>query len=474
MRGIRTRGWSALGDGYDGGADALMPVTALSAHHDEPLSRPLRAALPLGDSSPPGDGPRCAGREAIPSRRLDRQSVAHDLHHARGVLVIVTAMGRGKASQGNAARRAMPDTACGAARDPSHSRVHSLLRNGMKGIALTASAPWGRHHGTGVQTTAIQGTNRLEDEGGRKTKKPNDVVKPGPWWNIQRLKSGCARSQGRDLNENVKAAAAAFDQDAPWWRRRGPAFGRRGTPASARSAVRRRAGQAGTTGDGGTGRAGPGTPHHSSAGVSETGHWTLGQIRRTVESDRAVRAGRVPRPRRRRPLSAQKSETRERLLCAARPGSTAKASGRHRRDEQQFAQDYGEPLSLRRGATAMSVTAQAQILNSQAQADQTRKIQRGILEDCDRVMIGQQLPRSRWLPYCDARRRPPRGPAGRSPSAMWETDRRGGARKKMARGPSAMGGRKAANFPTLSLSVRNQTRTARQSFDQEYRNGCGP
>ena len=130
-------------------------------------------------------------------------------------------------------------------------------------------------------------------------------------------------------------------------------------------------GVAGTTVTGVAVSGGSGTRTTVSAGVSA--NWTLdiwGQIRRTVESDRA---------------SAQAS-------AAALAAATLSAQGEL--DDIVVAEQQSLKITESRyrfgvAAKADVVTAQAQLLNSQAQQINA-KIQRGILEHAIAVLLGQQ------------------------------------------------------------------------------------
>ncbi len=202
---------------------------------------------------------------------------------------------------------------------------------------------------------------------------------------------------------------------------------------------------------------GSGTRTTVSAGVS--GNWTLdiwGQIRRTVESDRA---------------SAQAS-------AAALAAATLSAQSELATDYFELrAQDQlqrilddivvAEQLSLKItesryhfgvAAKADVVTAQAQLLNSQAQQINA-KIQRGILEHAIAVLLGQQ-PASFSLAPTAMRADVPTVPAGCSVRAAGETTGRGGGRAQNGRGQRANRRRQGRLLPQpVPCRLRMNTRT---------------
>jgi NodT family efflux transporter outer membrane factor (OMF) lipoprotein len=252
-------------------------------------------------------------------------------------------------------------------------------------------------------------------------------------------------------NQNVKAAAAAFDQA-----RALVAQARAGFWPTVSASVGAERGAAG----GGQSRtavpaasAASGTRTTVSAGVS--GNWTLdiwGQIRRTVESDRA---------------SAQAS-------AAALAAATLSAQGElaidyfalRTQDQLQRILDdivVAEQQSLKItenryhfgvAAKADVVTAQAQLLNSQAQQINA-KIQRGILEHAVAVLIGQQ-PASFSLAPATLRIDVPTVPAGVPSTLLERRPDVAQAERKLAAANAQIGVAKTAYFPTLSLSGSDQ------------------
>jgi NodT family efflux transporter outer membrane factor (OMF) lipoprotein len=281
-------------------------------------------------------------------------------------------------------------------------------------------------------------TESFKEQKEWKPSEPSDVLDRGPWWNIfhdddlTRLEL-----QINISNENVKAAVAAYDQAqglvaqarASYWPSIAASVG------AQQSAI-------------GKGPALTGI----SAGVS--GDWTLdiwGQIRRTVESDRA---------------SAEASAA---ALAAAQLSAQAtlaidyfelRAQDQLQRilDDIVDAEDKSLKITESRykfgvAAKADVVTAQTQLLNSQAQQVNAR-IQRGILEHAIAVLVGQQ-PASFTLTPTAMRSDVPTVPAG-VPSALLE--RRpdvAEAERRMASANAGIGIAKSAYFPTLTLSGSN-------------------
>jgi NodT family efflux transporter outer membrane factor (OMF) lipoprotein len=285
-----------------------------------------------------------------------------------------------------------------------------------------------------------------------KPSEPSDAMDRGPWWNIFKDEELAALEAKVEIsNENVKAAAAAFDQAralvaqarAGFWPTVSASVGAERGAAGA--------GQSRTTVPAAS--AASGTRTTVSAGVS--GNWTLdiwGQIRRTVESDRA---------------SAQAS-------AAALAAATLSAQGElaidyfalRAQDQLQRILDdivVAEQLSLKItenryhfgvAAKADVVTAQAQLLNSQAQQINA-KMQRGILEHAIAVLIGQQ-PAAFSLTPAALRLDVPTVPAGVPSTLLERRPDVAEAERKMAAANAQIGVAKTAYFPTLSLSGSDQ------------------
>jgi NodT family efflux transporter outer membrane factor (OMF) lipoprotein len=268
-----------------------------------------------------------------------------------------------------------------------------------------------------------------------KPSEPNDVFNRGPWWEIFKDDALNQLEVRIDIsNENVKAAAAAYDQAralvsqarAGFWPTVGVSAGK----------------QRGST-DGGR------TLTTDTAGVSA--NWDLdiwGQIRRSTESSRA---------------SAQSSAA---ALAAARLSAQAELATDYfelrAQDQLQRLLDdtvVAEELSLkitesryRFGVAARAdvVSAQAQLLSSQAQ-QVNAQIQRGILEHAIAVLIGQQ-PSVFSLTSSAMRTDVPTVPAGIPSTLLERRPDVAQAERKVAAANAQIGVAISAFFPSLTLS----------------------
>ncbi len=214
-----------------------------------------------------------------------------------------------------------------------------------------------------------------KETGDWKPSEPNDVLSRGPWWKIFKDDELDQLEAQIDIsNENVKAAAAAFDQARALVAQARAGFWP--TIAATFSAQRGQAGVPAATNNGlalpSSSLSGPRTTYQAGA----SGNWDLdiwGQIRRTVESDRA---------------SAQASAA---ALAAARLSAQAELATDYfelrAQDQLQRLLDdtvVAETLSLKItesrykfgvAARADVVSAETQLLASQAQ-QVNAKIQR--------------------------------------------------------------------------------------------------
>jgi NodT family efflux transporter outer membrane factor (OMF) lipoprotein len=283
-----------------------------------------------------------------------------------------------------------------------------------------------------------------------KPSEPSDALTRGPWWEIYKDDSLNQLENRIDIsNENVKAAVAAYDQA-----RALVAQARAGFWPTISANVGRQRGADGAD------------PARSSNTAGISGSWELdiwGQIRRTVESNRA---------------SAQSSAA---ALAAARLSAQAGLATDYfelrAQDQLQKLLDdtvVAEQQSLkitesryRFGVAARAdvVSAEAQLLSSQAQQVNAR-IQRAILEHAIAVLIGQQ-PASFSLSPSSMRADVPTVPAG-IPSTMLE--RRpdvAEAERRVAAANAQIGVAKSAYFPSLTLSGSDQYtgRTWSKLFD---------
>jgi len=260
-----------------------------------------------------------------------------------------------------------------------------------------------------------------KEAGDWKPSEPNDVFNRGPWWEIYNDDVLNQLEVHVDIsNENVKAAAAAYDQ--------------------ARALVAQaRAGFWPTVG--------------VSAGIS--GNWSLdiwGQVRRTTESNRA---------------SAQASAA---TLAAVRLSAQAALATDYfelrAQDQLQKLLDdtvVAEELSLKIAesrykfgvaARADVVSAQAQLLSSQSQ-QVNAKIQRGILEHAIAVLIGQQ-PAAFSLTPSSMRTDVPSVPAGVPSTLLERRPDVAEAERRVAAANAQIGVATAAYFPSLTLSGSDQ------------------
>ncbi len=295
-----------------------------------------------------------------------------------------------------------------------------------------------------------------KEQSGWKPSEPNDALGRGPWWEIfaDETLNGL-ESKINISNENVKAALAAYEQAQALVDQARAGF----WPDVSLSAdrIRSASGSHGfatsTTGGISTVNSGGSTTTTYSVGASA--NWTLdiwGQIRRTVESDRA---------------SAQASAA---ALAAAQLSAQSTLATDYfelrAQDQLQRLLDdtvVAEQLSLkitesryRFGVAAKAdvVSAQAQLLSSQAQQINA-KIQRALLEHAIAVLIGQQ-PADFSLSPTAMRVDVPTVPAG-VPSALLE--RRpdvAEAERKVAAANAQIGVATAAYFPSLTLSGSDQ------------------
>jgi NodT family efflux transporter outer membrane factor (OMF) lipoprotein len=274
-----------------------------------------------------------------------------------------------------------------------------------------------------------------KEAGDWKPSEPNDAFSRGPWWEIYKDDELNQLEVRIDIsNENVKAAAAAFDQARALVAQARAGF----WPTVGVSAGQQRA-------------AVGGAPARTTASAGVSANWALdiwGQIRRTVESERA---------------SAQASAA---ALAAARLSAQSALATDYfelrAQDQLQKLLDdtvVAEQLSLkiaesryRFGVAARAdvVSAEAQLLSSQAQ-QVNAKIQRAMLEHAIAVLIGQQ-PASFSVSPSPMRTDVPTVPAG-IPSALLE--RRpdvAEAERRVAAANAQIGVAKSAYFPSLTLS----------------------
>jgi NodT family efflux transporter outer membrane factor (OMF) lipoprotein len=318
-------------------------------------------------------------------------------------------------------------------RPPHGASITRFVRWSSVATGLTLAAACAV--GPDYRRPPFDADSNYKEAGDWKPSEPADAISRGPWWEIFKDDELNQLEVRVDIsNENIKAAAAAFDQARALVAQARAGF----WPTVGVSAAR-------------THGAVDGAPTRitDSAGISA--NWSLdiwGQIRRTVESNRA---------------SAQASAA---ALAAARLSAQAALATDYfelrAQDQQQKLLDdtvVAEQLSLkiaesryRFGVAARAdvVSAEAQLLSSQAQ-QVNAKIQRAILEHAIAVLIGQQ-PASFSVGPSTMRTDVPTVPAG-VPSALLE--RRpdvAEAERKVAAANAQIGVAKSAFFPSLILS----------------------
>ena len=295
-----------------------------------------------------------------------------------------------------------------------------------------------------------------KEQSGWKPSEPNDALGRGPWWEIFNDETlNGLEAKINISNENVKAALASYQQAqalvdqarAGYWPnvnlsadRLRSASGSHGLATS-------------TTGGISTITSGGSTTTTYSVGASA--NWTLdiwGQIRRTVESDRA---------------SAQASAAALAAAQLSAQGTLATDYFELRAQDQlqRLLDDtvVAEQLSLKLtesryrfgvAAKADVVSAEAQLLSSQAQQINA-KIQRALLEHAIAVLIGQQ-PADFSLGPTAMRMDVPTVPAGVPSTLLERRPDVAEAERKVAAANAQIGVATAAYFPSLTLSGSDQ------------------
>jgi NodT family efflux transporter outer membrane factor (OMF) lipoprotein len=326
-----------------------------------------------------------------------------------------------------------------------------------------AAAVGGCALGPDYKRPAFDTAQGYREQDGWKPTEPADALSRGAWWEIygddvlDRLEAKVDIS-----NENVRAALAAYDQakalvdqaragyfptiDANASRTRSSVRGFNSVTTGTGSTT----GSAGTTVTTGltTGNTGGETITTNNIGVSAG--WTLdiwGQIRRTVESDRA---------------SAQATAA---ALASARLSAQATLATDYfelrAQDQLQKLLDdtvVAEQLSLKItenryhfgvAAKADVVSAEAQLLSSQAQQINAR-ITRALLEHAIAVLVGEQ-PAGFSVSPSAMRADVPTVPAGVPSELLERRPDVAEAERKMAAANAQIGVAKAAYFPSLTL-----------------------
>ncbi|MEP6548182.1 MAG: efflux transporter outer membrane subunit [Gammaproteobacteria bacterium] len=311
------------------------------------------------------------------------------------------------------------------------------------GLALAAACAVGPDY----HRPKMDAAPSYKEAGDWKPSEPNDAMSRGPWWEIYGDDALNQLEVKVDIsNENVKAAAAAFDQSralvaqarAGFWPTVGASAGvqRGGSPLTTLNA----AGQPITT-----------TRSQTTYSAGVSGNWALdiwGQIRRSTESNRAA------------------AQAGAAALAAARLSAQAELAIDYfelrAQDQLQKLLDdtvIAEQQSLaitesryRFGVVARAdvVSAQAQLLSSQAQ-QVNAKIQRAVLEHAIAVLIGQQ-PALFSLSPSAMRSDVPTVPAGVPSTLLERRPDVAEAERRVASANAQIGVAKAAYFPSLTLS----------------------
>ncbi len=320
------------------------------------------------------------------------------------------------------------------------------------GIALIAGCAVGPDY----KRPPVDAAAAYKEQSGWKPSEPADALTRGPWWTIYNDPVlDDLEAKINISNENVKAALASYDQaralvdqaQAGFWPTVGANLSR------LRSSGRGGASTVTTNGVTTVISTGASTTTTYSTGASA--NWSLdiwGQIRRTVESDRA---------------SAQASAA---ALAAAELSAQATLATDYfelrAQDQLQRLLDdtvVAEQLSLkitesryRYGVAAKAdvVSAEAQLLSSQAQQINA-KIQRATLEHAVAVLIGQQ-PAQFSLSPTAMRSDVPTVPAGVPSTLLERRPDVAEAERKVAAANAQIGVATAAYFPSLTLSGSDQ------------------
>jgi len=310
-----------------------------------------------------------------------------------------------------------------------------VLRAGGLGMALSALAACAV--GPDYHRPSTDSSAQFKEQGDWKPSEPDDTLNRGPWWHIFADPALDDLEQQIDVsNQNLKAAQDTYRQAralvqqarAGYW------------PVVATSIGRERTQQE------------PATPTETANVAAGSVSWTIdiwGQNRRTVESDVAAA------------VASEAAVAAARLLAQAtlaidyfslRAQDSLKALLDDTvKDEERSLQIAQSRYSYGVAARADVVTAQTQLLSSQAQQINAA-IARAQLEHAIAVLIGQQ-PAQFSLPVTPLRSDVPTTPTG-LPSALLE--RRpdvAQAERKMAAANAQIGVAKAAYFPTLTLSA---------------------
>jgi NodT family efflux transporter outer membrane factor (OMF) lipoprotein len=308
--------------------------------------------------------------------------------------------------------------------------------------------------GPNYHRPAFQATASFKEQGDWKPSEPADAISRGPWWQIFKDPALDALEARIDIsNQNVLAAAAAVEQaqalvrqaQAGFWPTIASTFGWQRSSEGALSGFS-------TSSFGGTSLfpSIASTTNTYSAGV--TGNWQLdiwGQIRRTVESDRA---------------SAQSSE-------AALAGARLSAQGQlattyfELRAQDQLQNIYDDIVKAQETSLKITqsryrvgvaykadvVNAQTQLLSSQAQQT-NNAIQRGVYEHAIAVLVGEQ-PANLSVQVASLATDIPTVPPGMPSSLLERRPDVAQAERKVAAANAQIGVAVSSFFPSLTLTA---------------------
>jgi NodT family efflux transporter outer membrane factor (OMF) lipoprotein len=309
----------------------------------------------------------------------------------------------------------------------------SIIRGIFIAIAaalLTACAVGPNYKRPPVDTAAS-----YKEQDGWKPSEPNDVLDRGPWWQIYHDEVLNGLEAQIDIsNQNVKAAAAAFEESRALVRQAQAGF----WPSISASASRDR-----TV----TGQESPRTVN--SAGLGAT--WDLdiwGQVRRSVQSNAA---------------SSQASAA---ALAAARLSAQAELATDYfaLRIQDQLQVIFNDIVAAEQqslkitenryrvgvAAKADVVSAQTQLLSSQAQ-QVNAPLQRALLEHAIAVLIGQQ-PATFSLSPAPMRSDVPTVPAGIPSTLLERRPDVARAERQVAAANAQIGVAESSFFPNVTLS----------------------
>lgn len=308
------------------------------------------------------------------------------------------------------------------------------FRVGCAMALLTACAVGPDYH-----RPRFDAAGEYKEVSGWKPSEPSDALSRGPWWDIFSDDALTGLEVQIDIsNENVKAAAAAYDQAQAL-----VAEARAGFWPTLAASVGPQRGAVGAR------------PASTTVAATVSADWTLdiwGQIRRSVESNRASAQASAAAL-----VAAQLSE--QSTLATYYFELRAQDQLQRILDDIVVAEERSLKIAESRyrfgvAAKADVVSAQAQLLSSQAQ-QVNAKIQRAILEHAIAVLIGRQ-PASFSLPPSPIRSDVPTVPAGVPSTLLERRPDVAEAERRVAAANAQIGVAEAAFFPSLTLTGSDQ------------------